>query len=980
MTLTDSARLNDNQKKAVEYNSGPLLIVAGAGTGKTLTLVEKIKYLIHQKLARPEEILCLTFTQKAASEMEQRVDQTMPYGYFQMWISTFHAFADEILKEEVAQIGLNPGYSLLSQSESILYLRKRLFQFDLQYFRPLGNPDKFIASLITHFGRLKDEDVSPQEYRRFAQKQLKNKDVPQEEKEKWNELARAYELYQEIKIKEGYFDFSDLIYYLVQLYRLRPNVLKQHRQKFAYLLVDEFQDTNIAQYQLIKLLCPQKQSPQLTVVGDDSQAIYKFRGASISNILTFMKDYPQSKQITLNQNYRSNQTILDSAYRLIKHNDPDTLEAKLKISKQLTASKPDVKKALTFQLTHSLEQEADYVAEEILKLKNQGQFKFTDVAILVRANNHANAFINALSRLGIPYQFLGPGMLFKQSEIKDLIAYLKLLRDLEDSVCCFRVFSMEIFCLDAWDINLLLSFAKKIHLGLLQATEIYLSFFHQDWARPEYQAYQKYLPLLKEDTRNKLIPLVTSIKKHLHLSKTYTAGQLLFLFLEDSGYLKKIANIASVKEEKIALNITKFFNKLKERENQQKDATLPSVVDYLDMSIELGESPQGEDNGAALGNAVNILTVHAAKGLEFPVVFLVNLTQGRFPSTQKKESIPIPGELIKELLPQGDYHLQEERRLFYVGMTRGRDRVYLTTSRFYGEGRRERRISPFVEESVGKEVVQNVRQLKQEEASQLSIFDFKKMIVEEKKDTLSIKNFSYSQLESFKLCPLQYKYHYLLKIPTQPTAAASFGESIHKTLQKFYQTYLDDPKADLPTMLKIFQQLWIPLGYSSPTHQEKMKKEGQKMLIGFYNKFHQPPISIMGLEKLFKIQIENDIYLTGKIDRIDAGQNGQIEIVDYKTGKQPEDKELKKSLQLSIYALAATDWGLYNKKVNDVKLTFYYLQNLEKKSIKRTKEELEQVREGIINNAKKIKASSFEPQVGPWCNFCPFRMICEAWQ
>lgn len=974
-----SPQLNDNQNKAVEYNDGPLLIVAGAGTGKTFTLIEKIKYLIHHKLAKPEEILCLTFTEKAAYEMEARVDKAMPYGYFQMWISTFHSFADQILKDEIANIGLNPDYKLLTQAETILFLRKRLFLFNLKYFRPLGNPNKFIEGLFQHFSRLRDEDISPEQYIKWAE----SLEIGEEEdKDKYLELANAYQTYQDLKVKEGFFDFNDLIYYVIHLYRQRPNILRNYRKQFKYILVDEFQDTNIAQYELIKLLCPPGDDVKLTVVGDDSQAIYKFRGASISNILNFMKDYPTAEQVTLNNNYRSCQNILDQSYQLIKFNDPDTLEAQLGISKKLISSKKNTKQAVDFVLASNVEGEADWVADKIMELHKKNEYKFSDFAILVRANNHADSFLNALNRQGLPYQFLGPGKLFKQPEVKDLVAYLNLLANLEDSPCCFRVFLMDIFKLDTQDINLLLSFSKKLSLGLYQSTEIYLSFFHEEWYRSEFLIYKKYLPLLKESTRIKLIEVVGMIKRHLSLLQTHTAGEILFYFLEDTGYLQMMTTFTNEHEEKIVLNVNKFFMKLKtyEGEHGRDASSVFDVVDYIQMSIDMGESPVSGNNDAALANAVNILTVHSSKGLEFPIVFLVNLTKGRFPTTQKREQIPLPQQLIKELLPQGDFHVQEERRLFYVGITRAMDKAYLTASKMYGEGKRERKISPFVIETLGEEYVKNIQSLKQEENDQLTIFDFKKVETDQPKEILHLKNFSYSQLEAYNMCPLQYKYQYLLKIPTPANAAASFGDSIHKALQKFYQIFILDNTANMDTLITAFEELWVPLGYSSLAHQDRMKKEGKDMLARFYEKFHHPHISVMALEKLFKIRIEDEIFITGKIDRIDNKVDGRIEIIDYKTGKMPSEKELQKSLQLSIYALAASDTGLYNKKVDEVTLTFYYLQDMEKVSSTRTTEQMMGVKTEIIESVQTIRTNKFEAKVGPWCDFCAFRILCEAWQ
>jgi len=349
----DFKKLNKEQLEAVKYKKGPLLIIAGAGTGKTTVITERIKYLIERKLAKPSEILSLTFTEKAAREMEERVDVAMPYGYTQMWISTFHSFCDRVLRDEALHIGLNPRYKLMTQAETVQFVRKNLFKFELKYFRPLGNPTKFVDSMIQHFSRLQDEDIVPEEYLRWARTQ--NSKLPglakrsgagktnnKEEKieiEKWRELANAYKVYEELKVKEEMMDFGDLIVKTLLLFRQRSNVLSEYRKKFKYVLVDEFQDTNIAQYELVKLLAPPNKNGNLTVVGDDSQSIYKFRGAAVSNIVHFMKTYKKAKTVVLTINYRSTQSILDPAYKLIKHNNPDTLEAKLGIDKNLVAQR-----------------------------------------------------------------------------------------------------------------------------------------------------------------------------------------------------------------------------------------------------------------------------------------------------------------------------------------------------------------------------------------------------------------------------------------------------------------------------------------------------------------------------------------------------------------------------------------------------------------------------------------------------------------
>jgi DNA helicase-2/ATP-dependent DNA helicase PcrA len=968
--------LNNQQKQAVEYHQGPLLIIAGAGTGKTTVIINKIEDIIKNNLAKPEEILALTFTEKAAYEMEERLDKKLPYGYFQMTIDTFHGFADQILKQEIINIGLSNNYKLLTETEAIIFFKKNLFQFDLNFYQPVSNPEKFIENLINHFSRLKDENISPNEYLDWVKN---NKELTPEEKEKYLELAFAYEKYQKLKIKNELFDFSDLIFYLIQLLKNRPIILKEYQKRFKFILVDEFQDTNIAQYELIKLLAPPKINPKLTVVGDDSQAIYKFRGASVSNILTFMKDYPQAKQITLLKNYRSNQEILDKSYQLIKANDPDTLEAKLGISKKLIAvekSIPD--QPIDFYLGETIEDEADFVVKKILELKEKYHYQYSDFAILCRANNHADPFIQTLNYKGIPYQFLGPNMLFKQPEIKDLIAYLKIINDLSDNVSFYRVLSMNIFEIDSVDLSLFVNFSNKTNLSFFESLEIYLSFYYPEYLKEEFKSYHQLIPLLKKETKEKFRKIFELIKKHLSFIRKNTPGEILYDFLEKTGYLKKLINYKTDKEEKIALNITKFLQRLKIFENENKENTIADVVDYLDLSLEMGESPIAGITDISTYNAVNILTVHSAKGLEFPVVFLVNLTQNRFPTRNRKETIPIPDQLIKEILPENDPHIEEERRLFYVGMTRAKDHLYLTASKFYHQNKRQQKISKFVLETFGEDYINKKISFKEEEKKQLTFFYYQK-IENEEKNPSQIKNyFSYTQLESYKRCPLQYKYYYVLNLPTPPNAPSVFGETIHKTLNNFYQIYKKNKDAGEKEILEIYFKNWKPIGFLSKQHENKYKKTGEKILLEYLKKFHNKNLDILFLEIPFKIKIKEDIFLTGKIDRIDKINENKVEIIDYKTGKKPEEKEIKKDPQLSIYALAVNK--LYKKKPEDIILTYYYLEKQEKISFQKNQDDIEKITKEILQTVEEIKSNDYYPQPGKYCDFCPFRIICEAWR
>jgi DNA helicase-2/ATP-dependent DNA helicase PcrA len=732
MADSSEKKLNKQQQEAVEFGQGPLLIIAGAGTGKTTVVTERIKYLVSSGQAKPSEILALTFTDKASREMEERVDVAMPYGYTDMWIATFHSFCDRVLRQEAIHIGLNPRYKLMTEAETIQLLIKNLFKFDLNYFRPLGNPNKFINGILQHFSRLKDEDISVDEYLKYAQKKKKETKLITEEKEKIQELAQAYQTYEALKIKENLMDFSDLITNTLKLFRQRPNILANYQQQFKYILVDEFQDTNYAQNQLAILLAGKAQN--ITVCGDDDQSIYRWRGAAISNVIQFRQTFPKAKIVVLTQNYRSTQLILDHAYQLIQNNNPDRLEFKEKIDKHLESVEKTKQIPIEWLHTDRVENETEAVAKKIRQLTTENSslqgkpYDYGQIAILVRANNHADPFLRALGRVGIPFQFLGPGQLFRQGEVKDLIAYLKFLYNFEDNVALYRILSMNHFNIEARDLAAINNYGRRMNLSLFEACEEVGKIF------------------VSPKTKEKINYFVKMVHRHLGLLSKETAGQILYYFLEDTGLLKKLTEYKTPVEEKVAQNIAKFFDRLRTYEVDHEDASVQAVVDWLNLSLELGESPLANNFDWTEENRVNLLTIHSSKGLEFPVVFLVNLVAARFPTRERKEQIPIPDDLIKEILPQGDYHEQEERRLFYVGLTRAKERLVLTAADYYGEGKREKKLSPFVFETLGQEKIEAKIENKE---NQLSIFDFKPGEIQEEKTTQSltpINYLSYSQI------------------------------------------------------------------------------------------------------------------------------------------------------------------------------------------------------------------------------------------
>lgn len=469
-------KLNKEQLTAVKHDQGPLLVVAGAGTGKTTLLINRLAYLIMEKGVKTDEIILTTFTEKSASEMIERADKILPYGFVDLWISTFHGLGERILRQHGLDIGLNSEFKLLDSTAQWVFLKKNLSALNLKYYHSSGNPNKFIADLLRHFSRLKDENVSSEDYQKMVDK-LEKKSAGETnniedalELEKLKELAFTYTTYNKLLIANNFLDFGDLINYTIKLFKERPNVLKLYKEKFKYLMVDEFQDTNYAQYELIKILAGENNN--LMVVGDDDQSIYKFRGASISNIMQFKDDYPEAKEVILNNNYRSRQEILDCAYHFIKNNNPNRLEVKLNINKKLKSGLKFVESQSAVS-AHSFLSESDelnFVSAKIIEIyEKEPETNWLDFAILSRTNKTADNFSKELSRLNIPNHFVSLKGLYCKPIILDIISYFKLLDNYKESSALFRVLNMKEFKIPNIDLVNLNAFAKRKYWSLYEA-------------------------------------------------------------------------------------------------------------------------------------------------------------------------------------------------------------------------------------------------------------------------------------------------------------------------------------------------------------------------------------------------------------------------------------------------------------------------------------------------------------------------------
>jgi len=945
MPKDQKLQLNLEQKQAVRHGFGQVLVVAGAGTGKTRVISERIRYLMNEKSVGAKEILALTFTEKAAQEMSDRVADIMPLGYEEPWISTFHAFSDRILKAEGLEMGLDPGYKIISGPDQWLLLRQNLFQFELKYFRPLGNPTKFISAILKFISRLQDECVTPDEFTKYCG----GITGTQEEVERWRELSYIYKKYQEIKLANSKLDFGDLINWCLELFKKRPNILQEYRAQFRHVLLDEFQDTNYAQYQLVKLLCPQEMGERsLLVVGDDSQSIYKFRGAAVSNILEFMKDYPEANMVTLTQNYRSTQKILDPAYQLIQNNNPDTLESKLGISKKLTASTRERGQPPQILQVDTVDDEVELVISKILEvLAREPSYTYKDVAILARANNHLDAFIMALRKHGLPYQLVGNRGLYDQDEVRNMLALLKVIINPKDSLSLYRVLNMDCF-------------------GIPQSTITYLL------AQSKYKKVDIWELIL--DTDNEPLQCLRKliVKYQDKITKALPV-QLVYDLVHESGYLntyleaETLENQLSIKNLDLFLNVVKKFE-IDYRSETKQLPTLVSLVDYIDLLIEAGDNPaQAEIEDV---DTINLLTVHSAKGLEFPVVFMVNLVSGRFPTRNRGDMIELPDDLVKESLPSGDEHLQEERRLFYVGMTRAEKYLYLTLAKNYG-GVREKGPSGYLEETGLKITDVNSEDITAKRSGQRALFGVESGYRDRlmAKQDFTPRSLSFSQIDTYKICPLRYKYSYVLNVPASPSHNLSFGITIHDTLRDFHSKLLFGD-VSLNELLTLYEKNWHPLGYINEEHRNLRFEDGKKLLEKYYIRHKKDKVKPLELEKPFNLTI-GGIRFYGRIDRIDPLEDG-VEIIDYKTGNTPTQKEVDKDDQVAFYAIAAKEaLGVEPKK-----LTYYYLESGEKLSTTRSAKQLSDKKKETEEIIKEIRSGEFAAKPGMPCGWCDFKEVC----
>ena len=968
-------KLNEAQRRAITHGEGPLLVIAGAGTGKTRVITERIRHLLQSdENLSGENILGLTFTKKAAGEMKARVVKATSERGKAVTLATFHSFCETLLAEA------DPQRVMLDEFDHWILLRRNLRRLHLEKYRRLADPGQFLNDFVEFFSRCQDELVSAEDYQRYAaglaarmeaERETLDEDTLVERLETvalQQELARAYRASEELLREKNRVSFGSLITGAVGLLERDAQLRGALQKKYRYILVDEFQDTNIAQLRLLELLAGPARN--ILAVGDNDQAIYRFRGASFASFKLFLERFAGWKEgqdstpfrVALTENYRSTPNILRVAMQVIGQNAVSADFPK----KILSPNEPPGEKIRIVELA-TPEEEARWVASELERIHGAGR-RWKDFAVLYRQHAHRDHLVEELSRRKIPFVITRLSIL-EHPLVRDALAYLRLIAAPYDDIACARVLAAPAWQLRAQDLVRLAEKArkeKKVIYDLLQLPQGQLAFDHSQAALGQ------------------LVEFVSSQKKTL---KRCTAREILGVLTD----WLEIRQRAKEHDRKYVKRLAEF---MKEWEPKSETRGLAEFIEYLDYYAQAGGVVSLEDD--APPDAVQLMTVHAAKGLEFPQVFLLRVNNRAFPATERPRVFEFPVELMKEGAPAEQFHIQEERRLFYVALTRAEERLTITTVT-----EKKGKVPVFIEDILMEPAIKrlDVRQMMpklppaeveqrapDEHREDVQLFpaaaepakifsriaDWAEEFHPPSPEPLTL---SPSALSGYRTCPQRYLFGYLWSLREGPKAAMTFGAVMHTTIKRFVDQLRKGVKLSFDEVQGIFETEWNSKGFEDQYQEEEYKKDGLEQLRAFHTGMIAELPQAVGQEKAFELPLDNNVIIKGRIDQINAlGNEPDVEIVDYKTGRPKKDADAKKDLQLSLYALAVKEI----LELNPVRLVFHYLQDNRRQETTRDAKQLDEAQKVVQEAAADIRAGQFRAKRGFVCRNCAYRTICPA--
>jgi DNA helicase-2/ATP-dependent DNA helicase PcrA len=613
--MVDLKNLNDSQRKATEYVGSPQMIIAGAGSGKTRVLTFKIAYLIQKEKYKPESILALTFTNKAANEMKERIRELIKKKADNMWMGTFHSIFAKILRIEAKHTAYKNNFSIYDTEDSLSLVNNIINNFDIDIEGITPN------SIRHRISFMKNHMVMPKEFR----KNHVNSFVDEK-------IADIYDEYQKRLVANNAMDFDDLLLKPIELFNKKPNILQKYKNKFSYILVDEFQDTNKAQYALLKLFV--SRSCKITVVGDDAQSIYSWRGASLDNMLNFGKDYPNHKIFRLEQNYRSTKTILQAADSIIKNNSEQLV-------KTLWTENNDGEKLSVIKCADEKD-EALQIARHIKREITRKKLSHKDFTVLYRTNAQSRVLEDIFRKEKLPYAIVGGVEFYRRKEVKDIIAYLRVIVNQNDEESLLRIMNFPQRGIGNTTVTRMIAFARKHDISLFQTMARVFEVIE-----------------IKERIQKNVKGFRLLLEKYIGLKDKLSVGELSRALVDDLGLVKMFKSEHTQEATQRMENINQLLAALTEYSESAKNAKLEDFLE--DVSLVTGVDSYEDDK-----NVVTLMTLHSAKGLEFPVVFLSGCEEDIFPLSNRFST---------------DATLEEERRLFYVGLTRAQQKVFVSHAR-----------------------------------------------------------------------------------------------------------------------------------------------------------------------------------------------------------------------------------------------------------------------------------------------------------
>jgi DNA helicase-2/ATP-dependent DNA helicase PcrA len=932
-------KLTQSQSEAVTYTGKHLMIVAGAGTGKTTVITSRIAYLIEQGV-KPSQILALTFTDKAAREMEERVDQLLPYGVFGVNICTFHRFGEQILRQYGHTLGINEKTKVLTEVEQQIFLKNHITELPLKTLRPLSNPYNSVKILLKFFSTLKDNLAEPSGEDLSLSKDnagletdgisRRARDDNEEPDEDTREAVAAYPVYQELMDKNNLLDFGDLLNKTYYLIKNNKGVKAEITRQYKYILIDEFQDTNYAQIELMKLLVSPETS--LTIVGDDDQSIYRFRGATVGQMELVTKLYPDTKIITLKENFRSYQEILDSAYSLITKNNPHRLEFTAKVNKKLISriEKANTTSSIQSYAFNNDYEEAEWIINDIATHQSKRQLE--DNCILVRSNAAAQIFIQKLTAANIAFTTKTEFGIADDPIVRALMNLFHVVTNPKEYLAFFSIATSPIYRIPS-----------EVLVPIIANS------------RHTFTAPEENIEEAQIETFQALIDDIKDIRSKIHSS---TTSEITINFVREKGHIDKYLDVYNNDEALIAASIVKFITICQRFESISREKTLLHFLESEDLLINDSEAIISEN----LNSGVNLLTIHSAKGLEYPNVYLTNMAEGRFPNIDRGGGIAVPPELIK-MQEDDDEHIREERRLCYVAITRAKENLILTYAKFYNGGVRERKPSRFFAEMSPLQTQTVTKNAMGEDAK----IDSESSPYKNKLWSIPIRS-----LEDYERCPYHFKLNQIDKVPTADSPNLQIGRIMHKVFESYFRSVIKGKPLTESELVDIFEAGFDPSGHESEKLRDLRRNDCLIQITNFYQRFNKftKPTDIES-DVAFKI---NGLTLKGRIDFL-ANTKDPV-IVDFKTGSvKNEDKAREKSndsLQIKTYA-----YYFFNQYHKMPRAALYFPSSDILSYAKIDEKVLAKTEEKIYKIISNIKAGNFKAKPNNIaCQYCSTRPFC----